>query len=214
MIVVIGAPRLRGAGPDAGAVGLAVSIARAAAADGSTVEFVGKIGDDPAGDALMLSFARGRIGHVAMLRDPAGATILVAGPDDDPIDADQPVDPPPPGGGSIDDGPPLDAADAGLALRYLPEIRVIVTVHADPAVLGEAVAASGWTDTALLVVVPADAANPGGLPAGALSLAIADDDESMVGAAIGRYAAALDRGEPAESAYASLIAAGSSEVTA
>ena len=209
MIVVIGSPRLRGYGPDAEAVGLAASIGRAAAADGALVEFVGKIGDDPAGDALLLSFAHSHIGHVAMLRDPARGTVVSTGPDDEAVDTEAPSDAPPNDPFSAAaDGPVLDAADAGLALRYLPEITVIVAVHADPAVLGEAIAAAGWTDTALIVIVPADVASPDDLPPAAVTVAIDDDDESAVGGAIGRYAAALDRGEPAAAAYATLAEAG------
>jgi hypothetical protein len=58
------------------------------------------------------------------------------------------------------------------------------------------------------VVVPADDGPPDGLPEHAVTLAAADDDESAVGRAIGRYAAALDRGDPAAAAYDALIAAG------
>ncbi len=49
-----------------------------AAASGATVEFIGKIGDDPAGDELQLSLARSHVGHVAMLRDPSRPTGVVA----------------------------------------------------------------------------------------------------------------------------------------
>ena len=47
------------------------------AARGSTVEIVGRAGEDPDGDALMLALARAGIGHVAVLRDPAHATAMV-----------------------------------------------------------------------------------------------------------------------------------------
>lgn len=208
MIVVIGSLRLRGSGPDAEAAGLAASIAAAAAASpGTRVELIGKLGDDPAGDAVLLSLARHGVGHVALLRDPARRTTTIASAGDEAIDADADGDPAtePVDGG---DAPTLEAADVGLALRYLPEIAVIVAVHLPADVLVEAAAAAGWAETSLLVIVPADDTPPDGLPERAVTLAAADEDESAVGAAIGRYAAALDRGEPADAAYDTLIAAG------
>lgn len=210
MIVVIGPLRLWGSGSDAEASGLAASIAVAAAADGARVEVIDKVGDDPAGDAVLLSLARRRVGHVAVLRDAGRVTPVVAATDGasekpiDPTEADQPD-----AGSSGPGDAPLDPADAGLALRYLPEIAVIVAVHLPDDVLAEAVAAAGWAETSLIVVVPSEEAAPADVPPGAVTLAAADADESGVGAAIGRYAAALDRGAPADDAYEALIAAGS-----
>jgi hypothetical protein len=74
-------------------------------------------------------------------------------------------------------------------------------------VLATAVGASGWAETALIVIVPADAPAPADLPDGAVTLAIDDEDESAAGTLLGRYAAALDRGEPGEQAYTDLVAA-------
>lgn len=187
---------------------MAASIASGAAAEGSRVELVGKVGDDPAGDAVVLALARQRVGHVAMLRDPGRPTIVVPTPTDEPPDPDAPAGPRSASDPAIAaDGPVLDAADAGLALRYLPEIAVVVAVHVDSDVLREAIAAAGWTDTTLLVVVPADGATPDDIPPHTVTLAVDDDDDSAAGAAIGRYAAALDRGAPAREAYDALIAA-------
>jgi len=210
VIVVIGSPRLRGSGPEADVAGLAASVAVAAAAEGARVELIGKIGDDPAGDAVLLALARHGVGHVAMLRDPARPTTVVP-------DADEPIDPDPsdlPAAEAstavdADDGPILDGADAGLALRYLPEIGVIVAVHVGADVLSEAVAAATWAETSLVALVPPDGDAADGLPAGSLSLAVADEDESAAGTSIGRYAAAIDRGEPPRDAYAALVASGS-----
>jgi hypothetical protein len=205
VIVVIGSLRLRGSGPDADAAGLAASIAAAAAAEGARVELIGKLGDDPAGDAVLLSLARHDVGHVALLRDLGRVTTTVE-ETDEPIDADA-GDGPPAASGDVADAPTLDAADVGLALRYLPEIAVIVPVHLPTDVLAEAIAAAGWAETSLVVVVPADDEPPDGLPGRAVTLAAADEDESAVGQAIGRYAAALDRGEPADAAHETLRAA-------
>jgi sugar/nucleoside kinase (ribokinase family) len=217
VIAVIGIPRLQGHGADADVAGLAASIAVAAAAADRRVELVGKIGDDPAGDVALLALARHQVGHVATLRDPARMT-PVATAVDDPADLD--VDPdadPRDTPGTAEDGTPepasapvLEAADVGLAMRYLPELAVIVTVHVAPEVVAEAVAAAGWAQTALIVVVDPAADPPVGLPTGALAIAVADHHElgAGAGAAIGRYAAAIDRGDPADAAYAELKATG------
>jgi hypothetical protein len=207
VIAVIGTPRLRGSGEDADVAGLAAAIAVAAAAAGSRVELIGKVGNDPSGDAVLLALAKRHVGHVATLRDPARGTPVIPAVDEPP-DVD--------GTGaelaaSTPEAPVLEAADVGLALRYLPELAVIVTVHTTPDVVEEAVAASGWAQTALTVVVSRDEAAPEGLPETATVVAVADDDEleAGAGAAIGRYAAALDQGEQAAEAYAELVATGS-----
>lgn len=207
MIAVIGTPRLRGTGPEADVAGLAAAIAAGAAAGGSRVEFIGKTGDDPAGDAVLLAMARHFVGHVATLRDPARPTPVVPA-EDEPIDVD---------GASkagkeaaLPEGPALEAADVGLALRYLPELAVIVTVHVTPDVVDEAVAAAGWAQTSLIAVLRPEEPVPTGLPESAVVVAVADDDDIGAGAgsAIGRYAAALDQGEPAADAFDALVASG------
>jgi sugar/nucleoside kinase (ribokinase family) len=213
VIGVVGTPRLGERGPDEDVAGLAAAIAVAAAAAGSRVELIGKVGDDPSGDAVLLGLTQHHVGHVATLRDPARATPVIAtveepvdvdGTEASPSDQATPVE-------STREGPVLEAADVGLALRYLPELAVIVAVHTTPDVIEEAVAASGWAQTALIVVVSPDAAAPEGLPETATVVAVADDDEleAGAGAAIGRYAAALDQGDPAAEAYAELVATGS-----
>jgi len=207
VIVVIGSLRLRGSGPDADSTGLAAEIATAAASEGARVELIAKLGDDPAGDAVLLSLARHDVGHVALLRDPARPTTTVIAAIDEPIDADA-DEAHRAESDDATDPPTLEAADVGLALRYLPEIAVIVSVHLGSDVLSEAIAAAGWAETSLVVVVPAGDGPPDGLPERAVTLSAADDDESAVGRAIGRYAAALDRGQPADAAYEALLAAG------
>lgn len=207
MIVVIGSLRLRGSGPDADAAGLAASIATAAAATGARVELIAKLGDDRVGDAVLLLLARHDVGHVALIRDPARPTTTVAAATDEPIDGDA-GEASAAASADASEAPTLEAADVGLALRYLPEIAVIVPVHLPSDVLAEAIAAAGWAETSLVVVVPADDGSPEGLPERAVTLAASDEDESAVGQAIGRYAAALDRGERADAAYEALLAAG------
>jgi sugar/nucleoside kinase (ribokinase family) len=210
VIGVVGSPRLQGSGSDADVAGLAAAIAVAAAAAGSRVELIGKVGDDPPGDAVLLALARRFVGHVATLRDPARPTPVVAAAEEQAdIDGTAPSSPAPTA--STAESPVLDAADVGLALRYLPELAVIVTVHAAPDVVDEAVAASGWAQTALIVVLSPDETAPEGLPEAATVVAVRDDDEleGGAGAAIGRFAAAIDHGEPGSEAYAELVATGS-----
>jgi hypothetical protein len=204
VIAVIGIPRLRGQGADADVAGLAASIAIAAAAADSRVELVGKIGDDPAGDAVLLALSRRGVGNVATLRDPSHPTPAASDPGDDPDDGTPSAAPPA-------QAPELDAADVGLALRYLPELGVIVAAHIAADVIAEAVSAAGWARTALIVVLPSGGASPDDLPPGALVLEADETDElGGVGAAIGRYAAAVDQGRAADAAYAELVAAGES----
>src|SRR6187549_3336586 len=119
MIVVIGTPigRLRDDVVVAG--GTASRVALAAAGLGRTVQLVGKTGDDATADGVVLDLARGGVGHVALLRDPARVTPVeviapdaVDGPesDDDPGQADASPQSTPP-------GPALEAADVELGLR-------------------------------------------------------------------------------------------------
>ncbi|HET8785483.1 MAG TPA: hypothetical protein VFM38_07610 [Candidatus Limnocylindrales bacterium] len=205
MIVVIGSLRLHGAGDDAEAVGLAASIAAAAATDGALVEVIARVGDDPPGDSLLLALARHHIGHVAVLRDPARSTIVTRATTDIDVAATHVQD-----DATDDEGPRLEAADANLALRYLPQASVIVAVHLADDVLAEAIDGAAWAESALVVVVPPQAGVPAGLPANAVTLEVEDTDDSAAGGAIGRYAAALDRGETPRDAYDGLVAAVSS----
>ncbi len=87
MIVVVGNPVWRAAEP-AGPAGRACDIAVEAARRGTSVELVGRTGDDPAGDALLLALGRAGVGHVAMLRDPSRATPIAAPAAEDAEDED------------------------------------------------------------------------------------------------------------------------------
>src|SRR5579885_3639877 len=66
LVVVIGSPVLRIDGVTK-AAGPGVSVAAAVARAGGTAELVGRIGDDAAGDALVLDLDRRGIGHAALL---------------------------------------------------------------------------------------------------------------------------------------------------
>ena len=147
MIVVVGTPNFRPpvTSGDGSAGGLAAAIARAASAAGATVQLVGKIGDDPAGDAVMLSLARDRIGHAALLRDLAHPTPTAFASDDYEPAVD--LDAPDGLAAAFDDDddpsgprhprerilpadpalrPALEAADVELGLRYVADFSVLV----------------------------------------------------------------------------------------
>ncbi len=203
MIVVIGAVAGRRRGSDEiGPAGPAAGVAMAAAAAGGTVEIVTRVGDDEPGDAVVLALARSGVRHVATIRD-AGRQTSVLPDDADPVD--------PTADGSEADAmapaalaPSLDTADVGLALRYLSDYRVIVLLHpSDPGILREASAAAGWASAHLVVVMTPGSDPVEGVPEGTLAL-MADHDAEGVPALLGRYAAAVDRGEDATAAYAEL----------
>jgi ribokinase len=213
VIVVVGLPaagssEAGGAAPE----GTAARAALAAAAAGADVQLVGKVGDDPAGDAVLLALARGGVGHVAVLRDPARSTPTVdAVPDDD--------------GDPFADGdsraaahiaasrdgaprPTLEAADIELALRYIADFRCLVLAEplADPVVHAAAEAAR-YSGAALVVVAPSAVPATWNLPAEALVLGPPDDDRDGVFARLlGDVAAAVDGGLSAPAALADVTA--------
>jgi hypothetical protein len=211
VIVVIGPTHLRGTGSAGAPDGVAGRIAVAAAQGGSAVELIDKIGDDPVGDALLVALARARVGHVAVLRDAVHPTAHRAGEDDEP--ADVPLDPAADPVASATpwivgpaEAPVLDAADVGLALRYLTEYRVIVAVHAPDAIVAEATAAADWAGAHLILVAAPGREITTGVPLGALVVEGEDDgeDASGLGGRLGQYAAAVDQGTTPATAYAVL----------
>ncbi len=227
VIVVVGLAALRTTPAGVGeAVGAAPGIAAAAAADGATVEIVTKVGEDGAGEELLLALGRARIGHLAALRDPTRPTSLAKAeaeaPEED-LDVisillaggesamdDESAEPPP---GTASESSPamnLEPADIALGLQYLREYRVLVAVEplgeAGAAVVAEAAAFAG----AMLVVVAQPAvAVPLAYAAGTLLEAPVDDRDGAFAGLVGRYAAALDRGiAPAEAFRAATSAGG------
>ena len=204
VIVVIGDIGAAGSVGEVSPAGMTGAVALAAATAGARVELVARVGDDPVGDALLLAIAAAGVGHVATLRDASRQTPL-AGVDDEPVDLDDDAPPMPPVDAPT---PTLDGADVSLALRYLPEYRVVIVVHPSPSVLAEAVAAARWAGAHLVVALdPAmDGPAPADLPADALVLAVAGDAVGL-GDAIGRYAAAVDRGDDPAAAFAATLGA-------
>jgi hypothetical protein len=209
-------------------VGTAPEIAAAAAADGAAVEIVTKIGEDGTGEELLLALARARVGHLAVLRDPARPTSLAPDeielPDDDgdlvpTLLAEQeetaarlsPAGMP----AVLPVAPTLEPADLALGLRYLRDYRVVVAVEpivdGGAAVIAEAVS---FADAHLVVVaLPGQVVSAAYLEA-TLIEAPEDDPDGAFAGLVGRYAAALDRGVAPAEAFRAVTAAGGWEVAA
>jgi hypothetical protein len=204
VIVVIGSPSATATESGRHAAGGAVSVARSAIAAGAHVEIVGRVGEDSAGNDVLLDLAAAGIGHVAILRDAGHATMEAAPsgePDASPFEDGELVAPMP--ATTTVAMTPLDAADVELALRYLPEYRVIVVVDPlDDAALRAAGDATRWAGAALVVVVPAGTAASGSLDPETTVLEAPADDARAFARLVGEYAAALDRGEPPADAFA------------
>ncbi|MEO8625147.1 MAG: hypothetical protein ABI452_00455, partial [Candidatus Limnocylindrales bacterium] len=83
-----------------GLTGTAGRVALAARAAGAQVAIVGLVADDAAGDATVTELGRAGIGHAALLRQPGGGEVRA-----------------------------LERADIELALRYVPECRVLVAAE-------------------------------------------------------------------------------------
>ncbi len=242
MIAIVGTPVLLNDGrAEPRLVGLAASVAAAAVDGGAPVQLIAKLGDDPDGDAALLAMGRAGFGHVATLRDAAHRTPVMrrlghdgvvrepgaaAEADDEEATFDpdtgasrpgeratiEPVDPA--------DRPSLDPADVELALRYLPDVTVVVVIEQEPAIAIVAAIEAAASSAHVIVVLPP--ARPGGegedgsagLPADALVLAPPDDgDPEAFGQLIGRYAALVAGGTSPQQAFERALAGQSAERT-
>jgi len=206
VIVVVGNPLARQSEKGVVAAGVAAAIGRVAAAAGADVQLVGKVGEGPTGDAILLSLVQAGVGHAAVLRD-ASAASTIAPAASDPEAVLDPIDPDEPALATEETAPvtrPLDAGDLQLALRYLPDYRVVVVADQfDEAALGTIVAAARWAGAQLIVVVPAGSTGSG-VPDDATVLeAPPVDADGAFAAVVGAYAAALDRGATPADAFAS-----------
>ena len=213
MIVVIGQPVLTRVEGNPVATGSAARIALTAADRGAAVQLVGKVGDDPDGEALVLALAQGHVGHVALLRDPAHRTPVE-------VDAAESIDegltetdefPAPEAGwasGDRADSPGLDAGDIELGLRYLTEFRVVVVAdELGETALRVAADAAAWNNGTLLVVVPHGRPEPAGMPSDAIVLgAPADDVDGVFDRLVGQLAAAIDAGADPRAAFREAVA--------
>ncbi|CAN5648302.1 hypothetical protein BH18CHL1_BH18CHL1_06740 [soil metagenome] len=205
MIVVLGRPALGpslpapAAGQGKGLAGLSAAICVAASAAGAKVELVGSVGDDAAGDEVIIRLARAGVGHAAVLRDPSARTGVV-GPDSlDDGDDIEPVD-----GGLEMSGrePRLDAEDVGLGLGYLLGYGVLVIAERLPQdVMAVALEAARYHQASVVAVVPEG--EGAGLTLGEDATVLEAPREA--GAAftgmVGRFVAALDAGVSAADAF-------------
>jgi hypothetical protein len=220
VIVVIGNPRGTSGPEGIAAAGPAVAIARAAAAAGGVVQLVGKVGDGRDGDAILLSVAEAGVGHIAVLRDASPVTLeaSTAAPDESGGDgvAASVVGPDGADGAAgtevatASTAPALDAGDLSLALRYLPDYRVVViATPLDRAAEAAAVEAARWAGAAIIVVSGRGTEPPSDLPEDATVLeAPPIDEDAAFAAMVGRYAAALDAGRVPAEAFADATGGG------
>jgi hypothetical protein len=210
VIVVIGNPRGTSGPEGIVAAGPAVAVARAAAAAGALVQLVGKVGDGRDGDAILLSVAASGIGHIAMLRDasPVELELPQASTTDDPDTDAMAESIMPPDAGDRGAGPAasstapaLDGGDLSLALRYLPDYRVVViATPLDGPAEAAAVDAARWAGAAIIIVSGSGTEPRANLPEDATVFEAPPlDEDAAFAAMVGRYAAALDAGlVPAE----------------
>jgi pfkB family carbohydrate kinase len=214
VIVVVGRPAGRVNDGVITAGGAVSRVALAAAAAGRSVQLVGKIGDDPAADAIVLDLARHGVDHAALLRDPTWTTSIEQDPEqeggpipwDDAPAADRPAGSVPAASGSR-----LDPADVELGLRYLTDFRVVVVAEASPVeVIAVAAEAARWDASRLILVTDPQGDIPADLPDDAIVLEAPDSDPDGVFAdLVGTLAAGLDGpAEPGEAFRASIAVDG------
>lgn len=236
---MVGDPSLRpaGSGAPASVGGTAASVARACVAAGATVQLAGKVGDDPAGDEILLTLTRDGVGHVALLRD-AGTITLVGDPSASTIAAEPADGPVPDDEWSVapDDGaeepaarddpddrpadrprmpePPsvLAPEDLDLALRYLSSFGVLIVAQPlAPATLAVAVESAAYSGAHLILIDATEAAGEAvaGVPVDDVTAleSPAGDPEGDFAGLVGRYATALDGGTPAAAAFRAALGA-------
>ena len=227
VIVVIGSPIGRLGDGAITAAGMASRVALAAALGGRDVQLVGRTGDDPIADRLIVDLARGGVGHVALLRDPARATpIETPRADDEPADeeaATLAVDVVPEHDTADDvragerrdshqaDGPALEGADVDLGLRYLTDFSVVVLAEpVDPVIVTVVADAALWGEARMILIVRAGEVAPDGLPADVVVFeAPPSDPDGAFASLVGSFAAALDAGtEPGDAFRASIATDG------
>lgn len=213
MIVVIGRAGLSiSPGPDGrnAPAGPAGVMALAVRRSGAAVELLAAVGDDAEGDLLAVALGRAGVGHAALLRDPAGRTLLYDATGRPLERAHQPR---------------LEAADIEMGLRYLSDCRVLLVADEISAEAAETVMeAARFHAAAVVAVLP-----PGGSVAGPLAeaatlletplrvdampedAAVDDPDagwpddgpsgSEAFAAMVGSYVAALDAGSDPSSAF-------------
>jgi sugar/nucleoside kinase (ribokinase family) len=211
VIVVVGSPCFAPSSGDGSplAVGAGALIAGAAAAAGASVQLVGKVGDDPAGDAVLLALALAGVAHAAVLRDPTRAT-PAAVLRDEVEDEFAEVDAAPAHRTANVSPLLLDPLDLALALGYLNGFAVLVIADpVGPASMLVAAEAAAYAGAALVVLVAAGTAVVE-IPAEATVIGVPDDDpDGVFAGTVGAFATALDAGDaPAVALRAAAAAVG------
>lgn len=104
----------------------------------------------------------------------------------------------------------LDAADLELALRYLPDIRVVVLTSDEPALRPVAVRAATWSGAALVTLASErSTAESPGADGGALEIALrgpASDPDHAFAGLVAELAVRLDAGEQPAAAWREVTA--------
>ncbi len=225
MIVVVGSPIAEQVAGAIGAGGLGARVARAAAASGAAVQIVGRVGEDAAGDQVLLSLAASGVGHVAVLRESGQLTPAASTAPSEPLSPDGPTladtlleagdDPDSTAPSEETAGLSVDAADLELALRYVPDYRVLVlAADLDPRATETVVAAAEWSGAALIALVSESApTNAFPEPTTVVIRPAADPDGSFA-AMVAAYAASIDRGADPADAFAAAQRAGGWAVVA
>jgi hypothetical protein len=98
----------------------------------------------------------------------------------------------------------LDAADLALALRYLPDTRVILAIDLEAALVAVAAEAAAFAGAAL-VVLTGETAAPDGLPEEAVVIQVPRSDDGMFAGFVARLAGRLDAGVALSEAWAGTV---------
>ena len=205
MIVVLGSPAWRDADPP-GPAGLACGVAIAAAGRGQRVELVGRVGDDPTGDALVIALAHSGVGHAAVLRDPVRATpVAAARVEPEAVGIDVATEHAAEKGAPA--APRLEPADVSLALSYLTAFSVLVVTDDVPDdVLPAALDGAGFAGAHVVLLLAPGATAPDGLTPASTVLAVPDEgDEGAFATVVGVYAEGLAGGLDPATAFRAAI---------
>ena len=163
MIVVVGSPHLRFRESKQEAAGPAVGVGAAAAAAGARRPARRQDRRRPGGRGGRCSISRRARSATSRSsgpepRDARDAPTAIGSRRGDPFEELAPESEPQPEPPAADTppGPTLEPADIELALRYLPDYRVLVVAEPlPPAALEVVVAASRWSGAALVIVLTA-----------------------------------------------------------
>ena len=107
-----------------------------------------------------------------------------------------------------DEARPLEAADVDLALRYVPDSRVVIVAEPlDAAAARAAFDGATYHRAELVIVRQPGAAADTDVPAGATIIEQPDEDAGAFAELVGRYTALLDSGRAPSDAWSDAIAA-------